>query len=176
MKCNLILLLIIVSNLIYGQTNMEYIKVKSTNFYDTTNYKEIVNRLDSISFSSERKWGAMSVSQMLHHLNLAIGSGLGYYKLADKSNFITRSLNKFMILNVLKKFPRNTKTASTLKVIETFDFETEKKLLFEILSKAFATKVNSDWQRHTYFGKMTRKQWGKLIMIHCNHHFQQFNN
>jgi hypothetical protein len=151
-------------------------KIKNTDFFDSTNYKNLISRLDKITDSSKRKWGEMNVAQMIHHLNLAIGSGIGYYTLEDKSSFLSRGFNQFMILNVLEKFPINTKTPTTLKVTKTFNFQTEKKLLFEILSKAFATKNNSDWQKHTYFGKMTRKQWGKLVMIHCNHHFQQFSN
>jgi Protein of unknown function (DUF1569) len=134
-------------------------------------------RLDNIKPNAERKWGTMTVSQMLHHLNLAIGSGIGFYDLPDNSNIITRTVNQFMILNVLKKFPMGTETAKPLKVIDdNYDFETEKKLLKEILQKGFQTKTNADWNKHTYFGKMTRKAWGKLIMIHCNHHFQQFSN
>jgi hypothetical protein len=155
---------------------MAYIKVNSTNFFNNSNYKAIINRLEKITESSARKWGTMNVAQMLHHLNIAIGSGLGYFTLEDKSTCISRGLIKIMILDVLKRFPINTNTPITLKVTSDFDFDTEKKLLLEILSKAFETKPNIDWQAHTYFGKMTRKQWGKLIMIHCNHHFQQFNN
>ncbi|MEI6411099.1 MAG: DUF1569 domain-containing protein, partial [Bacteroidota bacterium] len=114
--------------------------------------------------------------QMLHHLNLAIGSGLGYYDLPNTSNFITRSFNKWLILSVLKRFPVGTQTASTLKVTTSFDFATEKKQLTEILGRAFHTKNDAEWTNHTYFGKLTRTEWGKLIVIHCNHHFQQFSN
>jgi hypothetical protein len=158
-------------------TKMKYIKVNSTDYFDSVNYQALINRLDNIKPSAEKKWGNMNVTQMLHHLNLAIGSGLGYYDLPDNSNFMTRTVNQFMILNVLKRFPIGTKTAKPLKVeADNFDFETEKKLLTEILIKAYQTKNNEDWNSHTYFGKMTRKAWGKLIMIHCNHHFQQFSN
>jgi Protein of unknown function (DUF1569) len=156
---------------------MKYTKVNSTDYFDSTNFQALMLRLDNIKPNAERKWGKMTVSQMLHHLNLAIGSGLGYYNLPDNSNFITRTVNQFMILNVLKKFPMGTETANPLKVIDdNFDFETEKKLLKEILQKGFQTKTNAEWNKHTYFGTMTRKAWGKLIMIHCNHHFQQFSN
>ena len=156
---------------------MEYKKVTSTDFYASANYTSLLERLDKIQTNSERKWGEMTVSQMLHHLNLAIGSGLGYYILPDNSNFITRTVNQFLILNVLKRFPMGTATAAPLKVATgNFDFETEKSLLKEILTKAYQTKTNEDWGKHTYFGKMTREAWGKLIMIHCNHHFQQFSN
>ena len=160
-----------------NQEKMKYRKLASTDFYASKNYESLLERLDKIQANSERKWGEMNVSQMLHHLNLAIGSGIGYYNLPDNSNLMTRIVNQFLILNVLKKFPIDTKTPTPLKVeTDNFDFETEKKLLKEILTKAYQTKTNEDWGKHTYFGKMTRKAWGKLIMIHCNHHFQQFSN
>ncbi len=156
---------------------MEYQKVTSTNFYDIKNYQALLKRLDKIDTNSERKWGSMTTAQMLHHLNLAIGSGIGYYDLPDNSNLLSRTVNQFMVLNMLKRFPIGTKTAIPLKVENNeFDFEKEKKQLREILSKAFQTKTNKDWRKHTYFGKMSKKDWGKLIMIHCNHHFQQFSN
>jgi Protein of unknown function (DUF1569) len=155
---------------------MKYVKVNSTNFFDDLNYKTIANRLQKITELAERKWGTMDVAQMIHHLNLAIGSGLGYYTLEDKSTFVSRGFNKFMILEVLKRFPVNATTPITLKVTADFNFDIEKKILFGILAKGLATKTDADWQRHTYFGKMTRMQWGELIMIHCNHHFQQFSN
>lgn len=156
--------------------NMKYQKVSSTDFYDSTNYNGLLKRLDNITPNSERIWGEMSASQMLHHLNLAIGSGLGYYTLPDVSTFMSRGFNQFMILNVLKRFPISTQTAKPLKVIESFNFETEKNQLKEILTKAYNTKGDGDCGKHTYFGKMKRKDCGKLIMIHCNHHFQQFSN
>ncbi|MEI7587556.1 DUF1569 domain-containing protein [Runella sp.] len=156
---------------------MQYQKVTSTDFFNSTSYASIMERLDHIQPNSERQWGSMTVAQMLHHLSLAIGSGLGYYNLPDTSNVITRTVNQFLILDVLKRFPMGTKTAPPLKVAsDDFDFETEKTQLKEILTKAYQTQTDEAWGKHTYFGNMSRKDWGKLIMIHCNHHFQQFSN
>lgn len=155
---------------------MKYQKVKSTDFFDAANFKSLVQRLENIRPDAERLWGQMNVAQMLHHLNLAIGSGLGYFQLPDSSNFMSRNLVQFMVLNVLKRFPISTKTAPPLQIKEEFDFEKEKALLKEILEKAHRSKKDEDWQKHTFFGKMSSNSWGKLIMIHCNHHFQQFSN
>jgi len=96
---------------------MKYKTVTSTDFFESANYQSVINRLENIQASSERKWGSMTVSQMLHHLNLAIGSGLAYYNLPDAGNIITRTVNKFLILRVLKRFPVNTKTAGPLLVV-----------------------------------------------------------
>lgn len=156
---------------------MKYIKVKSTDFYNNQNYQSLFDRLDKIKIDSVRRWGSMSTSQMFHHLNLAIGSGLGFYNLPNNSSLVSRTINKYVILNLIKRFPVNTQTANSLKVVtEDFDFEVEKNQLVEILTKAFQTQSDLDWGKHTYFGTMSKKDWGKLIMIHCNHHFQQFSN
>ena len=155
---------------------MNYQKTSNTNYFDSTSYSGIMSRLDKIQPNSERKWGKMTVSQMLHHLNLAIGSGLGYYNLPDESNFLSRNLFPVFALDVLKKFPIGLKTVPSLIALEEFDFETEKRILKEILAKAYATKTNEEWGKHAFLGQLSRKKWGQLIMIHCNHHFQQFSN
>jgi hypothetical protein len=147
-----------------------------TDFFDRQNYDELVKRLDNIAPVATRQWGRMDVSQMLHHLNVAIGCGLGYYKLPDKSNLVTRHIIPFLVLDVIKRFPKGSKAPAALRSEQSYDFDTEKKQLKEILVKAYATRSDADWSPHTYFGKMTRKAWGKLIMIHCDHHFRQFSN
>lgn len=147
-----------------------------TDFFDQQNYQQLLTRLDNITPEAPRQWGKMDVSQMLHHLNMAIGSGLGYYELPDKSNLFSRSIIPFLVLDVIQRFPKGAKAPATLRSEHSYDFKTEKERLKEILVSAYATKSDADWSRHTYFGRMTRKAWGKLIMIHCDHHFRQFGN
>lgn len=155
--------------------HINYQKARQTNFFDPTIFQSLIERLECIQPNSGRKWGVVTPAQMLHHLNLAIGSGLGFYDLQDTSNVFSRIAVPFMILKVLKRFPIDTPTVKTLKVeSEAFNFQTEKSRLQEILTKAFQTTTDSEWQAHTYFGRMSRKSWGQLIVIHCNHHFQQF--
>ncbi len=155
---------------------MPYQKAVSLDFYNPSVYQSLVRRLDNIQPNAVRQWGKMDADQMLQHLNLAIGSGLGYYHLPDNSNLIARTLSKWLILSVLKKMFANIPTAPALKVKAHFDFETEQQQLKAILEKAYQTQTDADWGKHTFFGQMTREEWGKLIVIHCNHHFQQFSN
>ncbi len=55
-------------------------------FFTDAKHDEFRNRVLRITAASPRQWGTMSVSQMLHHLNLACGSGLGFYTLPDESS------------------------------------------------------------------------------------------
>lgn len=151
-----------------------YQRVSHFDFYKTEVYNALVNRLHGLTPQAQRQWGSMSVSQMLHHLNLAIGSGLGFFELPNASNFLSRNMSPFLVLHVLKRFPKGTPTATPLLVKEEYDFDLEKKLLLKILDRAFHTRTDADWGSHTYFGAMSREAWGRLVLIHCNHHFQQF--
>src|SRR4029077_18281345 len=50
-------------------------------FFTESKHDEFRNRVLRIAPANRRQWGTMNVSQMLHHLNLACGSALGFYKL-----------------------------------------------------------------------------------------------
>lgn len=47
----------------------------------------------------------MSVSQMLHHLNLACGSPLGFYTLPDESYLVSRTLFRWMLVDWFPEQP-----------------------------------------------------------------------
>lgn len=145
-------------------------------FYKSENYNQLIQRLDSLSADAQPKWGKMTVNQMLHHLVKAIGCGLGYYNLPDQSNLMTQNVVKFVVFNVLKGFPKNAATPKVFVSEEQYNFEAEKRQLKDILKKAYQTTSDNDWGSHTYFGKLNRREWGRLIMIHCDHHFKQFGS
>ena len=53
-------------------------------FFSDTKRLEYVSRIAALSPQSSHCWGTMTVDQGLHHLNLACGSGLGFYQLPDE--------------------------------------------------------------------------------------------
>ena len=53
-------------------------------FFTESKHGEFQNRVLPITPANPRQWGTMNVSQMLHHLNLACGSALCFYKLPDE--------------------------------------------------------------------------------------------
>lgn len=148
---------------------------KSLNFYHDAVYQSLLERIDQLPEHAVRRWGKMSITQMLHHLNVAIGGALGFYELKDVSIPIISPLMKWYVLHVAKDFLPGTPTSGTLKVRGTeYQFTSEKEELKTILEAAKNTKNDADWKPHTLFGPMTREEWGKLIVIHVNHHLKQF--
>ena len=48
----------------------------------------------------------MSVSQLLHHLNLACGGALGFYKLPDESYLVSRTVFRWILADWFPEQPR----------------------------------------------------------------------
>ena len=57
---------------------------------------------------------------------------------------------------------------------DRFDFKAEQQQLLAVLEAAFKAREAHDWQPHCMFGKMTSKEWGKLLQIHADYHLRQF--
>jgi hypothetical protein len=73
-------------------------------------------------------------------------------------------------------WPKNSKTAPELdvnkKLQDTGEFEAEKAQLLESLNQLFhATHVEAI---HPLFGKMGKRDWGRVVWKHLNHHLRQF--
>jgi hypothetical protein len=68
-------------------------------FFTESKHDEFRNRGLRITPANPRQWGTMNVSQMLHHLNLACGSALGFYKLPDESYLLSRTLFRWTLVD-----------------------------------------------------------------------------
>ena len=100
-------------------------------FYTPQKQAEFRARLQSISSDSKRAWGTMSVAQMLHHLSLSLGGGLGYFKLFDESYGLSRTLFKWILVDFFPEQPKGLRMPLNFIIPheQQFDFEHEKKLL-----------------------------------------------
>jgi hypothetical protein len=96
-------------------------------FFTESKHDEFRNRVLRITLANPRQWGTMNVSQMLHHLNLACGSALGFYRLPDESYLVSRTLFRWILVDwfpeqpvglrlpKVSRFPTARNSTSTLK-------------------------------------------------------------
>src|SRR5277367_156277 len=57
---------------------------------------------------------------------------------------------------------------------QRFEFAYEKSQLLKILEVDWNARTEDAWKPHPMFGKMTPKEWGKLLQIHVDYHLRQF--
>lgn len=145
-------------------------------FFTESKRREFRNRVLSITSANPRQWGTMSIDQMWHHLNLACGGSLGFYKVPDESYVLSRTLFRCVLVDWFPEQPTGLRLPKGLKIPHDtqFDFAFEKRQLLQIIDAASNARSPEDWGPHPMFGKMTLSEWGKLLQIHIDYHLKQF--
>ena len=120
-------------------------QVSGVAFFTGAKHEEFRNRVLRITPANPRQWGTMSVSQMLHHLNLACGGALGFYKLRDESYLVSRTLFRWIPVDWFPEQPVGLRVPTGFKIPHAaeFDFEFEKQQLLKIVDATWhATSPN----------------------------------
>lgn len=143
--------------------------------FDKTAQDEMLARVSKLSSTSQRKWGKMSVSQMLKHMSTAFAVPINKIQVPkDPLYYVSaNSFFRWLMIRAITKWPKSMLPApESFKVKDDPDFEATK--------KEFLTNVNdfinaSDFSgRHPVFGVMSKELWGEAMYIHLNHHLEQF--
>jgi len=134
-------------------------------------------RLDKLTPESKALWGKMSVTQMLTHLNDAFRLSLGMKEAKDKSNFFWNKVLFPVSIYAMGFFPRNS--SAPVEINQQIggsnprDFYTELEFLKKMLD-VFNEREAEKIKPHPLFGKLSKKQWKDLMVVHLNHHLKQF--
>lgn len=146
------------------------------NLHNTTDAEAIIKRLERLTDDSQRLWGTMSVSQMLAHCNVSLETAMGLN--FPKRKFIGRVLGKLLKLKFLNHKPM-VKNAMTedMYVIHSnaFEFQKERNRAITLITTFCQNGPEKCTSHpHSYFGKLTPKEWGILKWKHYDHHLRQF--
>jgi hypothetical protein len=116
-------------------------------FFTEAKHNEFRNRVLQITPANARQWGTMSVSQMLHHLNLACGSSLGFYKLPDESYLLSRTLFRWILVDWFPEQPVGLRLPKGFKIPHDaeLDFDFEKQQLLKIVDAGWRARSPNDW-------------------------------
>lgn len=138
---------------------------------------DCIKRINAINESSQKLWGKMTANEMLCHCADQIRMVLGEIKTADQSNFVSRTLLKYLVLLGMPAPKGKVETAQEIKQGELgtkcTSFEEDRKNLINLINK-FIADESEKYPLHPFFGELSRKQYGKLIYSHLDHHLKQF--
>src|SRR5215207_2563461 len=109
--------------------------VNMKSVFNQTDTAEIINRINQLTPTTERRWGKMTVAQMLAHCNVTYE--MVYDNIHPKPNafmkFILKSLVKTKVVSETP-YPHNNRTAPQLSIKNEKDFEKEKKRLIDYIN------------------------------------------
>ena len=147
------------------------------NVFDAKDAQEYINRINNLTPETQRKWGKMSVDQVLAHLNVAYDLTFTPEKF-PKPNFIAKFLlSRFVKPKITNEIPykQSLPTSPVFIIADERNFEEEKaKLIGNIQRVQQLGKEAFEGKENINFGKMTAQDWNNMFAKHLNHHLDQF--
>ncbi|MGZ5193719.1 MAG: DUF1569 domain-containing protein [Kaistella sp.] len=147
------------------------------NIFDAKDAQNYIDRINKLSPETQRKWGKMTVDQVLAHLNVAYETIYEQEK-HPKPNFIAGFILKnFVKSKTVNELPykQNLPTGPMFIIKGNKDFELEKKRLIGFIQKTQQLGREAfDGKMSHSFGKLTAQEWNNMLAKHLNHHLEQF--
>ena len=143
--------------------------------FDASDRERILSRLSALRPDGARLWGKMDPAQMLAHCAVALE--LPMADSARKQLLIGKLLAPFVRRKYLGDvpFPKSSPTDPAFIVGDRRSFETEKARLLAVLARFVERGPEAATGTvHTFFGRLTGAEWGRLIYKHLDHHLRQF--
>jgi len=137
--------------------------------------ESILTRLAALQPGATRQWGKMNPAQMLCHCSRALETASGVSP--KKQAFLGKLLTPFIRSSVLgeKPFSKNSPTDPTFVVSDERDFAAERARLAELIDRFVQRGPEAaGGETHSFFGRLSGDEWGRLMYKHLDHHLQQF--
>jgi hypothetical protein len=148
----------------------------AANIFNTTDYNQILQRIQSLQADAKKQWGKMNLQQMLEHCTIQLKMALGMMPDSSKAGqaIFRTAFGRWMGLYVFP-WPKGAATPPVMNmetngtIVKDFAFEKE-----QLLSLLQQVQQKDSFHAHAFFGAMNKKDWGRLIWKHADHHLRQF--
>lgn len=139
---------------------------------------EILKRISNLENSDVALWGKMNVNEMICHCSDQIRMGTGITKTDFVGNKLLETVLKQLVLLGMPSPKGKVETVKELKQgvggTKPTGFEMDRENLKNLVNGFEKTYPGEEIIIHPAFGKMNKKQWGRLIYVHTDHHLKQF--
>lgn len=145
---------------------------------DRSAQQSIVERLSRLQADTPRRWGRMTASQMLCHLDDSFLVSFGEKEASSLANIFSKTAMKFVALRVPAPWPKGVRTLPEVEqgaggTCPT-DFSTDKDRLLHTLSRFCVPDPKIGRYPHPLFGQMSVAEWLRWGYLHSDHHLRQF--
>jgi hypothetical protein len=139
---------------------------------------EILGRLRELRPESARRWGRMSVHQMVCHLADAFRMALGVKPVSLATGPLRRTIVKWIALYAPLPWPAGIPTSPEIDQerggTRPVDFAADVAQVEALIELVTAPTRSLAPQPHPIFGPMSRTAWLRWGYVHTDHHLRQF--
>lgn len=129
-------------------------------------------RLGSLRADSEPRWGAMSVDQMLWHVNQFLGAALGDGCLEPQKSPLPLPVMRFLVLHL--PMPRSAPTNRSAVATMRYDFEAERARCRGLIARFVNKPLTDAWPADPTWGTAGGRFASRMQARHLDHHLRQF--
>jgi hypothetical protein len=144
--------------------------------FDLSVCNEIVKRIESLTPTTEAKWGKMNVAQMLAHCNVTYE--MVYESKHPKPNFIMKLILKSFVKPIVTNevpYKQSSQTAPAFIITDEREFEKERTRIIQNIKKVQEQGAsNFEGKESHSFGSLNAIQWNNMFYKHLDHHLRQF--
>jgi len=138
---------------------------------------ELVQRLHGVRPDSARRWGRMSVHQMVCHASDAYRMALGQKAVSPATSLAQQTIVKWVALYLPMRWPPGILTRPEIDQegggTTPLDFAADLAQL-EALLELTAAQRDLAHITHPTFGRMSDTDWRRWGYLHLDHHLRQF--
>jgi len=138
---------------------------------------EIRGRVAALTSSDTRRWGSMTVDQMICHATDSLLCAVGQRTVALlKKPAIPLPIYRWLALRLPVKWPEGVPTTPEMKQgvggTPPREFNADRTALLSALDTFMAHP--GPWPPHPIFRELTPSQWMRWGYLHTDHHLRQF--
>ncbi len=140
----------------------------------------LVSRIESLTPTSQARWGSMDVAQMLAHCCVPFDQVYepGYQQAHPRPPRVVRAILRLVAKPIVvgaKPYRRNMRTPPAFVVSDARDFEREQARLVAYVRRVSRDGAAAFQGRESHsFGALTAPEWSALFTKHTDHHLTQF--
>lgn len=140
---------------------------------------ELIRRLRALTPESSRRWGRMTVHQMVCHLADAFRMVTGEKVVIEYSSPLARTVVKWVALYAPLPWPAGIRTSPELDQCADAgtapqDFAEDVARVQASIERMAREAGAATWLRHPLFGRMSVSDWLRWGYLHVDHHLRQF--
>ncbi|MBU2493204.1 MAG: DUF1569 domain-containing protein [Bacteroidetes bacterium] len=139
---------------------------------------EMLNRLKWLDEKDKPRWGKMNVNEMVCHVSDQVRLALELKSAEYAGNKIQEKFLKHLVLLGVPAPKGKVETVKELKQgnggTKPIEFYSNKDELITLIKKFSVAFNERETVQHPMFGYLNKKEWGRIIYTHLNHHLKQF--
>ncbi|MGE3802367.1 MAG: DUF1569 domain-containing protein [Candidatus Kapaibacterium sp.] len=148
------------------------------NLFEISDRERVIERLSLLQLDAHPKWGTMNAHQMIVHLADPFRAALGEKETAPmKGIFGLSPFNK--LISQLLPWPKGAPTSPEFIQgkggTTPVDFEHDKRSLLLLIHRFIQEgQTSPQLSANPVFGRLSNREWGRLMWRHIDHHLRQF--